>query len=143
MFRVMSPQGYLQRPGLRAGVGEIIRPLASHIHILTSPRAWQAVNPDMSISLEQAGVRPVQNPPAADCQNQGSAVRLHLLLQGSNRRIGTLTGQRVELPADPRPFQTYAHVRIHRLPGPRRGEDVNMRAYSHLHLAAGLAGGES
>ncbi|MBT8497929.1 glycerol dehydrogenase [Pantoea agglomerans] len=57
MFRVMSPKGYLQRPGLRAGVGEIIRPLASHIHIFTSPRAWQAVNPDMSISLERAGIR--------------------------------------------------------------------------------------
>ncbi|SUE06658.1 Uncharacterised protein [Pantoea agglomerans] len=47
MFRVMSPKGFLQRPGLRAGVGEIIRPLASHIHIFTSPRAWQAVNPDI------------------------------------------------------------------------------------------------
>lgn len=34
MFRVMSPKGYLQRPGLRSEVGEIIRPLASHIHIL-------------------------------------------------------------------------------------------------------------
>lgn len=57
MFRVMSPQGYLQRPGLRAEEGEIIRLLASHIHILISPRAWQAVNPDMSISLERAGIR--------------------------------------------------------------------------------------
>lgn len=57
MFRVMSPKGYLQRPGLRSDVGEIIRPLASHIHILTSPRAWQAVNPALSISLEQAGIR--------------------------------------------------------------------------------------
>lgn len=57
MFRVMSPKGYLQRPGLRAEVGEIIRPLATHIHILTSPRAWQAVNPELSISLERAGIR--------------------------------------------------------------------------------------
>ena len=45
MFRVMSPKGYLQRPGLRAETGKIIRPLASHIHIFTSPRAWEAVNP--------------------------------------------------------------------------------------------------
>lgn len=54
MFRVMSPQGYLQRPGLRAGVGEIIRPLASHIHILTSPRAWQAaINADRVRQIAQ------------------------------------------------------------------------------------------
>ncbi|WP_240042567.1 hypothetical protein [Pantoea agglomerans] len=54
MFRVMSPQGYLQRPGLRAGVGEIIRPLASHIHILTSPRAWQAaINVDRLRQIAQ------------------------------------------------------------------------------------------
>lgn len=57
MFRVMSPKGYLQRPGLRSEVGEIIRPLTSHIHILTSPHAWQAVNPALTISLEQAGIR--------------------------------------------------------------------------------------
>ena len=56
MFRVMSPKGYLQRPGLRAEVGEIIRPLATHIQILTSPRAWQAVNPQLTISLERAGI---------------------------------------------------------------------------------------
>jgi len=57
MFRVKSPGQYLQRPGLRHQAGELIAPLARHVRILTSPAAWQAVNPALSASLEQAGIR--------------------------------------------------------------------------------------
>lgn len=73
MFRVMSPKGYLQWQGLRSDVGEIIRPLASHIHILTSPHAWQAVNPAMSISLEQAGIRWQRHMLSGECSDTAIA----------------------------------------------------------------------
>ena len=57
MLSVKSPQNYLQEPGLLVRAGELIRPLASHLRILTSPRAWQAVNPQLIHSLEQSGIR--------------------------------------------------------------------------------------
>jgi len=56
MFTVKSPGQYLQQPGLRHQAGELIAPLARHLRILTSPAAWQAVNPALSESLEQAGI---------------------------------------------------------------------------------------
>lgn len=57
MLSITAPTAYLQQPGLRKQAGEHIKPHASVIHILTSPRAWQAVNPDLTHSLESAGIR--------------------------------------------------------------------------------------
>nr|WP_318381410.1 iron-containing alcohol dehydrogenase family protein [uncultured Enterobacter sp.] len=57
MLSITSPAAYLQQPGLRNRTGEYVKPLATVIHIFTSPRAWQAVNPGLTQSLESAGIR--------------------------------------------------------------------------------------
>lgn len=57
MLSITSPAAYLQQPGLRSRAGDHIRPHASVIRILTSPRAWQAVNPELTDSLGRAGIR--------------------------------------------------------------------------------------
>lgn len=57
MFTVKSALNYLQSAGVRHQAGELIRPLAQQLQILTSPRAWQAVGPALTDSLETAGIR--------------------------------------------------------------------------------------
>lgn len=57
MFSVKSPVDYIQQAGLRYHVGEYIRPFTRHLRILTSPSAWEAVNPALSESLDNAGIR--------------------------------------------------------------------------------------
>ena len=57
MLAIKSPRAYADEPGLRARTGEFIKPYATHIRIFTSPRAWQAVNPQLMQSLETCGIR--------------------------------------------------------------------------------------
>ncbi len=57
MLAIKSPRAYAHEPGLRARTGEFIKPYATHIRIFTSPRAWQAVNPQLTQSLETCGIR--------------------------------------------------------------------------------------
>lgn len=57
MLAIKSPHAYAHEPGLRARTGEFIKPYATHIRILTSPRAWQAVNPHVTQSLAEHGIR--------------------------------------------------------------------------------------
>lgn len=52
MLTIKSPNIYLQQPGLAGRVGEYIAPHASTIAILTTPHAWQAVNPQLEASLQ-------------------------------------------------------------------------------------------
>ncbi|SMG55588.1 iron-containing alcohol dehydrogenase family protein [Cedecea sp. NFIX57] len=57
MLAIKSPKAYLQQPGLRTRVGEYVKPIASHIRIITSPKAWQAVNPELTQSLDAREIR--------------------------------------------------------------------------------------
>lgn len=57
MLAIKSPRAYAHEPGLRARTGEFIKPYATHIRIFTSPRAWQAVNPQLTQSLSENGIR--------------------------------------------------------------------------------------
>lgn len=57
MLAIKSPRAYAHQSGLRARAGDLIKPYASHIRIFTSPRAWQAVNPELTHSLEANGIR--------------------------------------------------------------------------------------
>ncbi|WP_058973562.1 iron-containing alcohol dehydrogenase family protein [Type-D symbiont of Plautia stali] len=57
MLAIKSPRAYAHEAGLRSRAGEFIKPYATHIRIFTSPRAWQAVNPELSQSLEANGIR--------------------------------------------------------------------------------------
>ncbi|QKJ86847.1 Glycerol dehydrogenase [Paramixta manurensis] len=57
MLAIKSPRAYAHEVGLRARTGEFIKPYATHIRIFTSPQAWQAVNPELSQSLDANGIR--------------------------------------------------------------------------------------
>lgn len=57
MLSIRTPKAYVQEPGLRARAGDYIKPHAQVVRILTSPHAWQAVNPALVHSLERAGIR--------------------------------------------------------------------------------------
>ena len=94
MFSVKSPQNYLQRPGLLAQAGELIRPLARHLRILTSPRAWQAVNPPLIHSLEQAGIRWETEYLQGECTEQAVAnFRDNIKQQGADGILAVGGGQ--------------------------------------------------
>ncbi|MBV4365500.1 iron-containing alcohol dehydrogenase family protein [Erwinia phyllosphaerae] len=56
MLAIKSPRAYAHEAGLRKRAGEFIKPYASRIRIFTSPRAWLAVNPELSHSLEASGI---------------------------------------------------------------------------------------
>ncbi len=57
MLAITSPRAYAHEAGLRIRAGQFIKPYATHIRIFTSPQAWQAVNPELSQSLEENGIR--------------------------------------------------------------------------------------
>lgn len=57
MFAIKSPDVYHHQPGLLHRVGELIAPYSPHIAILTSPRAWQAVEAQIVASLRQQDVQ--------------------------------------------------------------------------------------
>ncbi len=56
MLAIKSPQVYQHKSGIRAQAGEYIAPLAKHIAIITTPRAWKAVNPELESSLQAHGI---------------------------------------------------------------------------------------
>jgi len=95
MFSVKSPGDYIQQPGLRHQVGKHIRPLVSHIRILTSPSAWQAVNPALSDSLERAGIRWQLEYLAGECTDDAIAQFQHNLLEQGAEGILAIGGGRV------------------------------------------------
>lgn len=95
MFSVKSPGDYIQQPGLRYHVGELIRPLVSHVRILTSPSAWQAVNPALSDSLDQAGIRWQLEYLSGECTDDAIALFQHNLLEQGAEGILAIGGGRV------------------------------------------------
>ncbi|MEZ3498581.1 iron-containing alcohol dehydrogenase family protein [Pantoea sp. KPR_PJ] len=84
MLAIKSPQAYLQQAGIRAQAGEHIRPLATHLRILTSPRAWQAVNPELMHSLESQGIRWQLEYLAGECTDEAiDQLQANTLAQGA------------------------------------------------------------
>lgn len=84
MFTVKSPARYYQQPGLVAEAGEAIRPLTTHLRILTSPHAWQAVNPALTASLDRAGIRWQKEYLAGECTDEAIArFAQNLIAQGA------------------------------------------------------------
>lgn len=57
VFAIKSPGEYHHQSGLLARVGELIAPFSRHIAVLTSPRAWAAVESALSASLAQSDVQ--------------------------------------------------------------------------------------
>lgn len=57
MFAIKSPGVYHHQSGLLSRVGELIAPFSRYIAVLTSPRAWAAVENALSTSLTQSDVQ--------------------------------------------------------------------------------------
>ncbi|MDN4626140.1 iron-containing alcohol dehydrogenase family protein [Erwinia sp. BC051422] len=95
MFTIKSPAGYVQQAGLCQQAGELIRPLAVHLRILTSPRAWQAVNPALSESLERAGIRWQLDYLSGECTDDNIARFQQRLLEQGAEGILAIGGGRV------------------------------------------------
>lgn len=94
-FTVKSPTEYLQQPGLLHQAGEKIRPLVGHLRILTSPRAWQAVNPALSESLNRDGIRWQVDYLSGECTDEAIAQFRHNLLAQGAQGILAVGGGRV------------------------------------------------
>ncbi len=95
MFSVKSPVDYIQQAGLRHQVGEHIRSFVSYIRILTSPSAWQAVNPALSDSLERVGIRWQLEYLTGECTDEAIAQFQHNLLEQGAEGILAIGGGRV------------------------------------------------
>lgn len=95
MFSVKSPGNYIQQAGLRHQVGEHIRPLVSHVRILTSPSAWKAVSPALSDSLDRAGIRWQLEYLAGECTDDSIALFQRNLLEQGAEGILAIGGGRV------------------------------------------------
>ncbi|MBU9823086.1 iron-containing alcohol dehydrogenase family protein [Rahnella sp. BCC 1045] len=76
MFAIKSPQTYHHQPGLRARTGELLAVHSNEIAIITSPKAWQAVNPQLENSLREAGIRWQVNFLTTGCTD--AAIETHL-----------------------------------------------------------------
>lgn len=73
MFSIKSPKNYLQLPGIRSKAGELIAPLSHHLFIISSPEAWQAVNPELSASLAASGIHYELAMLTAECTEEAIA----------------------------------------------------------------------
>ncbi|KAA5971512.1 iron-containing alcohol dehydrogenase family protein [Pantoea sp. M_9] len=76
MFAIKSPQTYYHQPGLLSRAGELLAVHSSDIAIITSPKAWRAVNPELETSLKAAGIRWQVNFLTTECTD--AAIRTHL-----------------------------------------------------------------
>ncbi|MDU7867309.1 MAG: iron-containing alcohol dehydrogenase family protein [Pantoea sp.] len=108
MLAIKSPRAYAHEAGLRARAGEFIKPYATHIRIFTSPHAWQAVNPELSQSLEASGISWQLEYLPGECTEQAIAHLKHnteqqgaelLLAIGGGRVLDTAKAAASQLPA--------------------------------------------
>lgn len=76
MFAIKSPQTYHHQPGLLSRTGELLAVHSSDVAIITSPKAWRAVNPQLETSLEAAGIRWQVNFLTTECTD--AAIETHL-----------------------------------------------------------------
>ncbi|MBR7244508.1 iron-containing alcohol dehydrogenase, partial [Klebsiella pneumoniae] len=67
---------YHHQPGLLSRTGELLAVHSSDVAIITSPKAWRAVNPQLETSLEAAGIRWQVNFLTTECTD--AAIETHL-----------------------------------------------------------------
>lgn len=53
MLAIKTPQHYLNQDGISGKIGQFVAPLAQRVLIVTSPRAWSAVESAVTTSLQQ------------------------------------------------------------------------------------------
>ncbi|WP_369787898.1 iron-containing alcohol dehydrogenase family protein [Rouxiella sp. WC2420] len=70
MLAIKSPQTYYHKSGIRALAGEYIAPLSKHIAIITTTRAWEAVNPELESSLRAHGIQYAVEFLTGECSEQ-------------------------------------------------------------------------
>ena len=95
MLAIKSPHSYAHEAGLRARTGEFIKPYASHIRIFTSPHAWQAVNPELSQSLTEQGIRWELEYLPGECTEEAIATLKHNVEQQQAELLLAIGGGRV------------------------------------------------
>lgn len=88
MLAITSPRAYAHEAGLRIRAGQFIKPYATHIRIFTSPQAWQAVNPELSQSLEENGIRWQLDYLEGECTEQAIASLKHHRTAGRRTAAG-------------------------------------------------------
>ncbi len=89
MLAIKSPNGYFQQPGLRTQTGSYLSPFSSEVRIITSPAAWQAVNPELSHSLEEQGIRWQVEYLAGECTQQAiDTLQQNVQAQGAGVLLG-------------------------------------------------------
>lgn len=95
MFAIKSPQTYHHQPGLHSRTGELLADHSSDIAIITSPKAWRAVNPQLEASLKAAGIRWQVNFLTTECSD--AAIKTHLVSvreQNATLALPPLNGDR-------------------------------------------------
>ncbi|MEN4706391.1 iron-containing alcohol dehydrogenase family protein [Pantoea agglomerans] len=95
MLAITSPRAYAHEAGLRIRAGQFIKPYATHIRIFTSPQAWQAVNPELSQSLEENGIRWQLDYLEGECTEQAIASLKHHTEQQGAELLLAIGGGRV------------------------------------------------
>ncbi len=75
MLAIKSPKTYHHQPGIRTQAGNLIAPMAKNILIITSPHAWDAVNPELALSLQEQGIRYDRQILTGECTHE--AVKKH------------------------------------------------------------------
>ncbi|ADU71876.1 iron-containing alcohol dehydrogenase family protein [Pantoea sp. At-9b] len=95
MLAIKSPRAYAHEAGLRARAGEFIKPYATHIRIFTSPHAWQAVNPELTTSLEANGIGWQLEYLTGECTDDAIATLKHNTEQQGAELLLAIGGGRV------------------------------------------------
>ncbi|MFZ4835267.1 iron-containing alcohol dehydrogenase family protein [Rouxiella sp. Mn2063] len=95
MLAIKSPQSYHHQAGIRARVGEYLKPLASRICILSSPAAWAAVNPQLTQSLEEAGITWQLEYLAGECTDDAVSTLQQKVAEQDAQLIFAIGGGRV------------------------------------------------
>ena len=89
MLAIKSPNGYFQEPGLRTQTGSYLKAFSSEVRIISSPAAWKAVNPELSHSLEEQGIRWQLEYLNGECTQQAiDTLQQNLLAQGAGVLLG-------------------------------------------------------
>jgi len=95
VLAIKSPHRYLQLPGLTARAGEYIVPHATSVAIITSPQAWQAVNPQLETSLQAHAIDYQVSFLAGECSDEAIAEHQALVQQSGARLVLGIGGGRV------------------------------------------------
>lgn len=95
MLTIKSPLAYHHQAGLCDRVGELIRAFARQIAIVTSPKAWQAVEASVTTSLNNSGIQFDVHFLAGECTREAVEYHRERIAQHQTRFVLGIGGGRV------------------------------------------------